>query len=123
MNAEYLSVIFKQPRFVAAYEEMLKQFDTEFDSFNQHRFNRFYEYLVHCYINNNLSTFRTSKECKSKLPYPIHWKNYIYETAHNLYDTYNVKSEQKDRFSMEEENIKIIERNKYNKIQPMLENE
>ena len=104
MNTEYLSVIFKDPRFLVAYEEMLRDFDSEFDAFNLLRFNRFYEYLVHCYVNNNLTAFRTSKECKSKLPYPNQWKQFIHQTALNLYEVHYLRSGQGEGASSEEDN-------------------
>ena len=61
MNCLYLKNIFNEPEFVVAYEEMLKNFDYEFDSYNVERFNRFYDYFLNCYVKNNLSGFKISK--------------------------------------------------------------
>lgn len=91
MNSEYLSVVFKEPEFVAAYEEVLRNFDAEFDAFNLQRFNRFYDYLLRCYVNNKLAAFKMSKECKSKLPYPLQWKLHIHEIAKNLNESFHLK--------------------------------
>lgn len=40
---------------------MLKNFDSDFDSYNAERFNRFYDYLLNCYVKNSLSNFKSSK--------------------------------------------------------------
>lgn len=61
MNSNYLMNVFSDQSFVSAYEEMLKDFENEFDTYNSQRFNRFYDYLLNCYVNNNLSQFKTSK--------------------------------------------------------------
>jgi len=61
MNTDYLSMVFNDSSFVSAYEEMLDKFDTEFDSFNLERFQRFYDYLLNCYVKNNLVAFKNSK--------------------------------------------------------------
>lgn len=61
MNTSYLIHIFSNERFVKAYEEMLSNFDSDFDLYNEERFNRFYDYLLNCYVKNNLAKFKSSK--------------------------------------------------------------
>lgn len=108
MNSSYLTKIFKDESFTAAYEQLLKDFENDFDSYNSHRFNRFYDFMLNCYVNNNLAQFKISKECKSKLPYPQYWKQHVREIAFNLYESYCEQSKQKQFFGERNEEKKKL---------------
>ena len=88
MNNNYLKYIFSEPNFKSAYEKMMKHFDKDFDSFNSDRLNRFYDYMVSCFVKGRYQEFKNSKESKSKLPYSQCWKEEIRKIAIELYENY-----------------------------------